>query len=125
MQEALLQLAKSYEQTANAIHDAIRDCIRQSDGFINTANNNGRKPNMEALVYDSAKGYTESCPIKALRLGQNGVVEVYLGHNDTIYTDKYLRSDRSAEHWLPLKDSQIVFYQTVLSIANTIDEYMA
>ena len=61
----------------------------------------------------------------ALRLGQNGVVEVYLGHNDTIYTDKYLRSDRSAEHWLPLKDSQIVFYQTVLSIANTIDEYMA
>ena len=28
------------------------------------------------------------------------------------------------EHWMPLKNSNILFYQTILSIAAAVDEYL-
>jgi hypothetical protein len=51
-------------------------------------------------------------------------VEVYIGTPGSFYTDKYLRGKGSEEHWMPLKDSNILFYQTILSIAAGIDDYL-
>ena len=42
----------------------------------------------------------------------------------TIYTDKHLRGRNGEEHWMPLKNSNVLFYQTILSIAAAIDEYL-
>ena len=124
MKQELMALADSYRQVGDAIHDAIRDSIHAAGDFVNCANNRGEKKDMLALVYDNKKGYSESYPIRAMRLGVNGEVEVYVGSTGTIYTDKYLRGKQSEEHWLPLKGSNILFYQTILSIAGAIDQYI-
>ncbi|MBR1576197.1 MAG: hypothetical protein IJ654_07100 [Bacteroidales bacterium] len=79
---------------------------------------------MEALVYASDTGYTQSFPIRAIKVTDTGVVWVYAGSYGTFYTDKYLRSPRSDGHWIRLKDSNILYYQTILSIAAAIDEYL-
>lgn len=123
--EELLQLADTYRQAGDAIHDAIRDSIRQAGGFVNCSNNNQEKNDMNALVFDSKKGYTETYPIRAMRLDDKGMVEVYIGTYGTYYTDKYLRGKNGEEHWMPLKNSNILYYQTILSIAARIDEYLA
>ena len=124
MQEQLLHLADTYRQAGDAIHDAIRENIIKAGGFVNASNNKGDKKDMNVLVYSGKKGYTETFPIRALRVGEKGKVEVYVGTYGTIYTDKYLRGKNSEEHWLPLKDSNILFFQTILSIAGNIDEYL-
>ena len=79
---------------------------------------------MTALVFDGKKGYSETYPIRAMRLDDKGNVEVYVGTYGTIYTDRYLRGKNGEEHWMPLKNSNILFYQTILSIAAAIDEYL-
>lgn len=125
MREELIQLADTYQKAGEAIHDAIRESIRKAGGFVNCANNNQEKKDMTALVFDSAKGHSETFPIRAMRLNDNGDVEVYVGTFDTFYTDKYLRGNKLAEdHWMSLKNSNILFYQTILSIATSIDEYL-
>lgn len=80
---------------------------------------------MNALVFDSKKGYSESFPIQAMRLDTKGQVEVYIGTFVAIYTDKYLRGRMGEEHWVPLKNSDILSYLTILSIAAAIDEYLS
>lgn len=124
MKKELIALADTYRQAGDAIHDAIRDSVRQAGGFVNCSNNRGGKKDMLALVYDSKKGYSESYPIRAMKIDDQGEVEVYVGSTGTIYTDKYLRGKQSEEHWMPLKGSNILFYQTILSIAGAIDEYL-
>jgi len=57
-------------------------------------------------------------------VNEKGDVEVFVGNFGTIYTDKYLRGNASEERWRPLKGSNILFYQTILSIAKNIDEYL-
>ena len=59
-----------------------------------------------------------------MKVDASGAVQVYIGTYGTLYTDKYLRSSRSDERWFPLKNSNILFYQTILSIAAAIDEYL-
>ena len=124
MREELTQLANTYLKAGEAIHDAIRESIRKADGFVNCSNNNEEKTDMKALVFDSKKGYSETYPIRAMRLDAKGNVEVYVGTFGTIYTDRYLRGKNGEEHWMPLKNSNILFYQTILSIAAAIDEYL-
>lgn len=124
MQEQLIRLADSYKKTGDALHDAIRDSIVSAGGFINAANNKGDKPDMTAMVFDSGMGVAETFPIEALRVNEMGTVEIYVGNYDGIYTDRYLRGKGSEEHWTSLKDSGILFYQTALSIASHIDEYI-
>lgn len=125
MKKELIALADTYRQAGDAIHDAIRDSIQAAGGFVNCSNNRGEKKDMLALVYDSKKGYSESFPIRAIRVDGDGSVQVYVGTTGTIYTDKYLRGRMSEEHWMPLKGSNILFYQTILSIAGAIDEYLS
>ena len=120
MREELIQLADTYLKAGDAIHDAIRESIRKAGGFVNCSNNKLEKTDMKALVFDSKKGYSEIFPIRAMRLD-----EVYIGTFGTIYTDKYLRGRMGEEHWMPLKNSNILFYQTILSIAAAIDEYLS
>ena len=43
------------------------------------SNNKFDKKDMLALVYNSKKGYTESFPIRAMRINAAGSVEVYIG----------------------------------------------
>ena len=124
MQEQLLELANAYRQAGETLHDAVRARIEAAGGFVNAANNRDNKPDMTALVFNSTKGHPESFPIRALRVSPSGTVEAYIGTPGAIYTDKYLRGKNSEEHWLPLKDSNILFSQTILSIASTIDEYL-
>lgn len=124
MQEQLLELAASYKQAGEAIHDAIRDTIVRAGGFVNASNNKGDKKDMNVMVYNGKKGYTETFPVRALRTNEKGLVEVYVGTAGTIYTERYLKGKMSEEHWLPLKDSNILFFQTILSIANHIDDYL-
>ncbi len=124
MQEQLLNLANSYRQAGDDILSAIRDTVLGAGGFINASNNKKEKRDMKALVFNGDKGYSESFPIRALRVNDKGVLEAYIGTFGTIYTDGYLRGKASAEHWMPLKDSNILFFQTILSIANNIDEYI-
>ena len=117
------QLSETYRKAGNDLHDAVKACIANNGGFINCSNNKRDKKDMSALVYDSKKGYTESFPIRAMRLDDSGAVEVYIGTPGTVYTDRYLRGHGGGEHWIPLKDSNILFYQTILSIAGAIEEY--
>jgi len=124
MQQQLIDLSTKYLEAGNAIHDAIREIIRKADGFVNASNNRQEKPDIKALVFNSKTGYSEAFPIRALRLNDKDEVEVFVGNFGTIYTDKFLRSKASEERWQPLRGSNILFYQTILSIAKTIDEYL-
>ena len=124
MREELIQLANTYLKAGDAIHDAIRESVRKAGGFVNCSNNQLEMTDMKALVFDSKKGYSETYPIRAMRLDDKGQVEVYVGTFGTIYTDRYLRGKNGEEHWMPLKNSNILFYQTILSIAGAIDEYL-
>ena len=124
MQKKLIDLSNTYLEAGNAIHDAIRDIIKDAGGFVNASNNNQEKPDLAAFVYDSKKGYSETYPIRGLRVNDRDEVEVFVGNFGTIYTDKYLRGKNSEDRWQPLKSSNILFYQTILSIAKTIDEYL-
>ena len=124
MNTRLIELADTYRQAGDAIHNNICEVLRQAGGFLNCSNNKKEKPDMNVMVYDSKKGYSESFPIRAMRLNQKGDVEVYIGTTGTIYTDRYLRGPMSDEHWMPLKNSNILFYQTILSIAAGLDSYL-
>ncbi len=124
MRQELIDLAESYRLAEDAIHDAIRDSIRQAGGFLPCINNDRTRKDMFVLVYDSRKKYAESFPIRAMRLDSRGAVEVYAGTVGTIYTEKYLRGILSEEHWMPLKGSNVLFQQTILSIAAAIDDYL-
>ena len=125
MQKKLIDLSNTYLEAGNAIHDAIRDIIKDAGGFVNASNNNQEKPDIAAFVFDSKKGYSEAYPIRGLRVNDRDEVEVFVGNFGTIYTDKYLRGKGSEDRWQPLKSSNILFYQTILSIAKTIDEYLS
>ncbi|MBO4634798.1 MAG: hypothetical protein J5669_05445 [Bacteroidales bacterium] len=124
MREDLLNLANTYLQAGDALLAAIKEIIQSAGGFLNCSNNKMEKPDMRVLVFDSKKGYTETFPIRAMRINGNGDVEVYVGTFKTIYTDNYLRGKMSEEHWSALKDSNILFYQTILSIVKNIDAYL-
>lgn len=123
MRQELANLADSYKKAEDAIHDAIRDSIRAAGGFLPCINNDGSRKDMEVLVYDSKKKYAERFPIRAMRLDGKGAVEIYAGTVGTVYTEKYLRGILSEEHWMPLRGSNVLFQQTILSIAAAIDEY--
>lgn len=125
MRQELIELTESYNRAGDAILDAIRDSIRGAGGFLNTSNNDQEKKDMKALVYDSGKGYPVTLPIRALRVNEKGDVEAYIGKFDTWYTDKYLRGERSEDGWKALRGSNILFSQTILSIADTLDDYLA
>ena len=124
MNKDLIELSNAYLEAGNAIHDAVRDIIKKAGGFINASNNQQEKTDIKALVFDSRTGYSEAYPIRALRVNDKDEVEVFVGNFGTIYTDRYLRGKGSEERWTSLKDSNILFYQTILSIARTIDEYL-
>ena len=124
MRQELIQLSETYRKAGDAIHDAIRASVLKAGGFVNCSNNKFDKKDMLALVYDSKKGYTESFPIRAMRISDSGAVEIYVGTPGAFYTDKYLRGGNGEDHWFPLKGSNILFYQTILSIAGAIDEYL-
>lgn len=119
-----MDLADTYRQAGEAMHDDIREVLRQAGGFLNCSNNHKEKPDMNVVVYDGKKGYSETFPIRAMRLDPAGQVEVYVGTYGTIYTERYLRGPLSDEHWMPLKNSNILFYQTILSIAGGLDAYL-
>ena len=124
MQQKLLDLSTQYLAAGNAIHDAIRDIVKNAGGFINASNNKQEKPDIKALVFDNKTGFSEAFPIRGLRVNDKDEVEVFVGNFGTIYTDNFLRGKASEERWKPLKSSNILFYQTILSIAKTIDEYI-
>ena len=124
LKQELTELADTYRHTGDAIHDAIRDGIRSAGGFVSCINNDRSKPDMFVQLYDSKKKYSERVPIRAMKLDAQGAVLVYVGTQDTIYTEKYLRGPLSEEHWMALKGSNILFQQTILSIAAAIDAYL-
>ena len=124
MKEELTALADTYRQAGDAIHDAIRDSIRNAGGFVNCSNKDRSRHDMFVQLYDSKKKYSERFPIRAMKLDAGGAVLIYVGTPDTIYTEKYLRGILSEEHWMPLKGSNVLFHQTILSIASAIDEYL-
>lgn len=124
MKEELTALADTYRQAGDAIHDAIRDSIRNAGGFVNCSNNDRSRHDMFVQLYDSKKKYSERFPIRAMKLDAGGAVLIYVGTPDTIYTEKYLRGILSEEHWMPLKGSNVLFHQTILSIAAAIDDYL-
>jgi len=124
MKQELLDLSSQYLQAANKLHDAVRDIIKDAGGFINATNNRQEKADIKALVFDKGKGYTETKPIRALRVSDKGEVEVCIGNFGTIYTDNFLRGKASEDHWMPLRGSSVMFYQTILSIIKTIDVYL-
>jgi hypothetical protein len=124
MRQELINLSTEYLKAGDAIHDAIRDIIKGAGGFVNASNNNQEKPDIKALVFNSKTGYSEAFPIRAIRVNDRDEVEIFVGNFGTIYTDKYLRGKASEDRWQPLKGSNILFYQTILSIAKTIDEYL-
>ena len=124
IKEELLSLADAYRQAGDAIYDTIRDRIRRAGGFLPCINNDRSRQDMFVQVYDSKKKYSESFPIRAMKLDARGELLVYIGTAGTIYTERYLRGPLSEEHWAPLKGSNILFHQTILSIAAAIDEYL-
>ena len=124
IKEELLSLADAYRQAGDAIYDTIRDSIRRAGGFLPCINNDRSRQDMFVQVYDSRKKYSESFPIRAMKLDARGELLVYIGTAGTIYTERYLRGPLSEEHWAPLKGSNILFHQTILSIAAAIDEYL-
>ena len=124
IKEELLSLADAYRQAGDAIYDTIRDSIRRAGGFLPCINNDRSRQDMFVQVYDSKKKYSESFPIRAMKLDARGELLVYIGTAGTLYTERYLRGPLSEEHWAPLKGSNILFHQTILSIAAAIDEYL-
>ena len=124
IKEELLSLADAYRQAGDAIYDTIRDSVRRAGGFLPCINNDRSRQDMFVQVYDSRKKYSESFPIRAMKLDARGELLVYIGTAGTIYTERYLRGPLSEEHWAPLKGSNILFHQTILSIADAIDEYL-
>lgn len=124
MNTELLNLSANYLQAADALHDAIRDIVKNAGGFINCSNNRQDKDDIKALVFEKSKGYTETKPIRALRVNPKGEVEVFIGNFGTIYTEKFLHTDSSQDHWTTLRGSNVMFYQTILSIIKTIDVYL-
>lgn len=124
MQKKLIDLSSTYLEAGNAILDAIGEIIRDAGGFVNASNNSQEKPDIKAYVFNSETGAPEERPIRGLRVNDKGEVEVLVGNFGTIYTDKYLRGKRSEDRWEPLMSPGILFYQTILSIADTIDEYL-
>ena len=46
---------------------------------------------MKALVFDSKKGYSETSPIRAMKLNDKDLMEVYIGATGTFYTDRPIR----------------------------------
>lgn len=124
MKEELTRLSETYRKAGDAIYEAVKAGIVRAGGFVNCSNNKGEKTDIRALVFNSKKGYTETFPLRAIRLSPEGAVEVYVGTFGTIYTDRYLRGRGGEEHWMPLRNSGILFYQTILSIAAGIDQYL-
>ena len=124
MRQELINLAENYRKAGDAMHDAIRDSVRAAGGFLSCINNDGKRKDMNVLVYDSKKKYSESFPIRAMKIDNQGAVQVYAGTVGTIYTEKYLRGILSEEHWMPLRGSNVLFQPTILSIAAAIDEYL-
>ena len=124
IKEELLSLADAYRQAGDAIYDTIRDSIRRAGGFLPCINNDRSRQDMFVQVYDSRKKYSESFPIRAMKLDARGELLVYIGTVGTLYTERYLRGPLSEEHWAPLKGSNILFHQTILSLAAAIDEYL-
>lgn len=124
MRQELANLAESYKRAEDAIHDAIRDNVRAAGGFLPCINNDGSRKDMFVLIYDSKKKYAERFPIRALKTDAAGAVLLYAGTTGTVYTEKYLRGPLSEEHWMPLRGSNVLFQQTILSIAAAIDDYL-
>jgi hypothetical protein len=58
MNKDLLELSNAYLEAGNAIHDAIRDIIKNAGGFINASHNQQEKSDIKALVFDSKTGYS-------------------------------------------------------------------
>ena len=58
MKKDLLELSNAYLEAGNAIHDAVRDIIKNAGGFINASNNMPEKTDIKALVFDSRTGYS-------------------------------------------------------------------
>ena len=124
MRAELVNLAESYRKAGDAMHDAIRDSVRKAGGFLSCINNDRSRKDMNVLVYDSKKKYSESFPIRAMKIDADGAVLLYAGTAGTVYTEKYLRGPLSEEHWMPLRGSNVLFHPTILSIADAIDEYL-
>lgn len=125
MRAELVNLAESYRKAGDAMHDAIRDSVRKAGGFLSCINNDRSRKDMNVLVYDSKKKYSESFPIRAMKLDADGAVLLYAGTAGTVYTEKYLRGPLSEEHWMPLRGSNVLFQPTILSIAAAIDDYLS
>ncbi len=124
MRAELVNLAESYRKAGDAMHDAIRDSVRKAGGFLSCINNDRSRKDMNVLVYDSKKKYSESFPIRAMKIDADGAVLLYAGTAGTVYTEKYLRGPLSEEHWMPLRGSNVLFQPTILSIAAAIDDYL-
>ena len=124
MRAELVNLAASYRKAGDAMHDAIRDSVRKAGGFLSCINNDRSRKDMNVLVYDSKKKYSESFPIRAMKIDADGAVLLYAGTAGTVYTEKYLRGPLSEEHWMPLRGSNVLFQPTILSIAAAIDDYL-
>ena len=124
MRAELVNLAESYRKAGDAMHDAIRDSVRKAGGFLSCINNDRSRKDMNVLVYDSKKKYSESFPIRAMKIDADGAVLLYAGTAGTVYTEKYLRGPLSEEHWMPLRGSNVLFQPPFLSIADAIDEYL-
>ena len=124
MRQELINLAEMYRQAGDAIHDAVRESVRKAGGFLSCINNDRSRKDMFVQVYDSKKKYSESFPIRAMKIDDRGAVQVYAGTVGTVYTEKYLRGILSEEHWMPLKGSNVLFQPTILSIAAAIDDYL-
>ena len=124
MRAELVNLAESYRKAGDAMHDAIRDSVRKAGGFLSCINNDRSRKDMNVLVYDSKKKYSESFPIRAMKIDADGAVLLYAGTAGTVYTEKYLRGPLSEEHWMPLRGSNVLFQPTILSIADAIDDYL-
>ena len=90
MRQELINLAETYRLAGDAIHDAVRESIRQAGGFLSCINNDRSRKDMFVQVYDSKKKYSESFPIRAMKIDDRGAVQVYAGTVGTVYTEKYL-----------------------------------
>ena len=55
MRQELINLAENYRKAGDAMHDAIRDSVRAAGGFLSCINNDGKRKDMNVLVYDSKK----------------------------------------------------------------------
>ena len=78
IKEELLSLADAYRQAGDAIYDTIRDSIRRAGGFLPCIKNERSRQDMFVQVYDSRKKYSESFPIRAMKLDARGELLVYI-----------------------------------------------